>query len=541
VTINTIRIYNTLTKNKEEFKTIEPNKVGMYLCGPTVYAEAHIGHMVGPVIFDTIKRFLQYCGFEVTWVVNITDVDDKLINRSREKGISMFQLATAMTADYLANLQSLGVDQIDHLPRATDNMDEIIRFVEELIAKDFAYVNGGDVFFDVLKDNEYGRLSNRSVDSQQGEGGDAASRKRSPGDFALWKSAKADEPSWQSPWGLGRPGWHIECSAMSRRILGKTFDIHGGGLDLVFPHHENELAQSRCCHGQPMVTYWLHNGLMQAAEAKGKVGGKNDREENASTPSSTAPTVAPASNGADTKISRSKGAGGLAQLIERHTGERIRFFLLRSHYRSTTLFGDEQLAEAGASLEAFYRLIQRFERITGIHFYKSSDKDAKNLEINRKRETFVAPDSKNEAIVEIVRLREAFLSKMDDDFNTGGATGDLFEIARCLNRFIDSGKLEEAAGRTPENLELFAQGMSILKEMGSILGIFQKAPKQSSSNDNTTELLDGLVKLLIQLRADARTKRDFATSDSVRDGLLGIGVALQDGKEGTTWSIQRNA
>ena len=533
VTTNTIRIYNTLSKNKEPFQTLQPGKVGMYLCGPTVYAEAHIGHMVGPVIFDTIKRFLAYCGYEVTWVVNITDVDDKLINRAREKGISMFQLATAMTADYLANLQSLGVDQIDHLPRATDNMDEIIKFVQELIELDFAYVSGGDVYFDVLKDNQYGRLSNRSADSQQGDGGGAASRKRSPGDFALWKSAKPDEPSWESPWGLGRPGWHIECSAMSRRILGKTFDIHGGGLDLVFPHHENELAQSRCCHGQPMVTYWLHNGLMQAADAKGKVGGKNDRNEApANTPvavEATEPT-----DTASTKISRSKGAGGLAQLIERHTGERIRFFLLRSHYRSTTLFGEEPLAEAGASLETFYRLIQRFERLSGLSFY-----DASQLSYNQHRDTFKAPTAKNEAIAEVVRLRESFLTKMDDDFNTGGATGDLFEIARSMNRYIDVEQLEEAAKRAPENIALLVSGMSILKELGAILGVFIKPPKQSNNNDGTMEVLDGLMQLLIQVRAEARVKRDFAMSDSVRNGLTQIGIALQDGKEGTTWTINR--
>ena len=526
MTTNSIRIYNTLTKIKEPFHTIEPNRVGMYLCGPTVYAEAHIGHMVGPVIFDTIKRYLVYSGFEVTWVVNITDVDDKLINKSREKGISMFQLATAMTSDYLSNLQSLGVDQIDHLPRATDSMDEIIQFVQELIDRGFAYVNGGDVFFDVLKDPQYGQLSNRSVDSQQGEGGDAASRKRSPGDFALWKSARPDEPSWKSPWGQGRPGWHIECSAMSRRILGKTFDIHGGGLDLVFPHHENELAQSRCCHGQPMVTYWLHNGLMQAAEAKGKVGGKNDRPETANIESVATQATT------ETKISRSKGAGGLAKLIERHTGERIRFFLLRSHYRSTTIFGEEQLAEAGASLEAFYRLIQRFERLTRVSFY-----DDVAMAYNHKRQSFIAPKTKNESILEVVRLREAFLSKMDDDFNTGGATGDLFEIARCLNRFIDEAHLEEASGRSQENLDLFSSGMKILKELGAILGIFMKPPKQSNNNEESQELLDGLMKLLIQIRTDSRAKRDFAMSDSVRNGLTEIGITLQDGKEGTTWSI----
>ncbi|MGB7347433.1 MAG: class I tRNA ligase family protein, partial [Pirellulaceae bacterium] len=237
-----IRVYNTLTKTKEPFEPIAPPKVGIYLCGPTVYAESHIGHMVGPVIFDTIKRYLRYSGYDVTWVVNITDVDDKLINKSNERGIPMSQIAVEMTADYLANLKELGVNQIDYLPRATDHMSHIIRFIEDLEKKDFAYAVDGDVFFDVNKDPNYGQLSNRSLDDQQGEGGGAAAKKRSPGDFALWKNAKEGDVSWDSPWGKGRPGWHIECSAMSHEILGNTFDIHGGGLDLMFPHHENELA-----------------------------------------------------------------------------------------------------------------------------------------------------------------------------------------------------------------------------------------------------------------------------------------------------------
>ncbi|MCY3009407.1 MAG: cysteine--tRNA ligase [Planctomycetota bacterium] len=528
-----IRIYNTLTKTKETFQTVEPGKVGMYLCGPTVYAEAHIGHMVGPVIFDTIKRYLQYSGYEVTWVVNITDVDDKLINKSREKGISMFQLATQMTADYLANLQSLGVDQIDHMPRATENMDEIIKFIVELIDRGFAYASQGDVYFDVLKDEEYGRLSNRTADAQQGEGGETASRKRSTGDFALWKSAKPDEPSWPSPWGNGRPGWHIECSAMSRRILGKTFDIHGGGLDLVFPHHENELAQSRCCHGQPMVRYWLHNGLMRADAEKGKVGGKGDRDDGAAKDGAVAEAVSVEEATAG-KISRSKGGGGLAKLIERQTGERIRFFLLRSHYRSTTVFGDGPLEEAGASLETFYRLIQRFEKISGVDFY---DKD--QMPIGKHRSDFVAPKLRHAAIDELLKLREDFLSKMDDDFNTGGATGDLFEMVRALNRFIDSEGLEEPAKRTPDAMAMLSTGMAIFKEMSSILGIFVRPPKQSGGNEDATQLLDGLMQLVIQLRSDARAKRDFATSDSVRNGLTQIGITLQDGKNGTTWEVNK--
>ncbi len=506
-----IRVYNTLTKTKEPFETVQPKRVGMYLCGPTVYAEAHIGHMVGPVIFDTVKRFLTYCGYDVTWVVNITDVDDKLIQRSQQRGVSMFQLATQMTADYLANLQSLGVDQIDRMPRATDCMQDIIAFIEELIQRDFAYASGGDVFFDVTKDSEYGRLSNRSTEDQLGEGGEAASRKRSAGDFALWKAAKAGEPSWSSPWGDGRPGWHIECSAMSRGILGKTFDIHGGGLDLVFPHHENEMAQSRCCHGQPMARYWMHNGLMRASSETGKVGGRSDRE---STPDEAAG-----------KISRSKGAGGLAELIAKHTGERIRFFLLRSHYRSTTLFGDEPLEEAGAALETFYRLFERFERIAGLSVYQ--------LAFPKRRTEFVPPAEPTSLLKTLLELRESFLSKMDDDFNTGGATADLFEMARALNRFMDSEQLDET--KSAAGIEQLTDGMKILREMSALLGIFLKPVAKAGGGESSDKLVEGLMELVLRLRAEARTRKDFATSDAVRDGLAVIGIHIQDGKQGTTW------
>ncbi|MBL8872220.1 MAG: cysteine--tRNA ligase [Planctomycetaceae bacterium] len=516
-----IRVYNTLTKVKEPFTTVQPGKVGMYLCGPTVYKEAHIGHMVGPVIFDTIKRYLTYSGYEVTWVVNITDVDDKLIAQSHERGISMFQVATEMTADYLANLQSLGVTQIDHLPRATDNMDEIIRFIEELIAKDIAYASNGDVFFDVMRDPQYGQLSNRSPDSQQGEGGEAASRKRNPGDFALWKSAKPGEPAWDSPWGQGRPGWHIECSAMSRRILGKTFDIHGGGLDLVFPHHENELAQSRCCHGQPMVKYWLHNGLMKAASQAGKVGGKSDREN-----------AEPEQADVSSKISRSKGGGGLAALIEKQTGERIRFFLLRSHYRSTIVFDDEGLAEAGTSLESFYRLFTRYQRISGKSFYE--------IPYCTKRSSFVAPTNATGAAAELIKeavtRRTVFLEKMDDDFNTGGAVSDLFELARAINRFIDASNLEDATKRTEENLKAVQDSLGILRELASLLGVFVKPPKKSAGGDQA-KVVDGLMQLMLAVRAEARKTKNFAMADMIRNGLTELKITVQDLKDGTTWEL----
>ncbi len=523
-----IRVYNTLTRQKEPFKTLVPGKVGMYLCGPTVYAEAHIGHMVGPVIFDTIKRYLVYSGYEVTLVVNITDVDDKLIASSRKRGITMSQVATEMTMDYLANLQSLGVNQIDHLPRATDYMDEIIEFVDELIQKGFAYASGGDVFFDVTRDPSYGQLSNRTADSQQGEGGDAASKKRSSGDFALWKSAKEGEPAWDSPWGKGRPGWHIECSAMSRSILGKTFDIHGGGLDLVFPHHENELAQSRCCHGAPMVSYWMHNGLMKREAGAGKLGGKSDR----------AAAPEPSESEAAGKISRSKGAGGLAKLIDAQTGERIRFFLLRSHYRSTNVFGDEGLEEAGQALNAFYRLIQRFDRITCEAFYAQAGKsgDTEELTYAKSRadgDAMLAGVGSEGLLAEIAKLRTSFLEKMDDDFNTGGAVSDLFEMSRALNRFVDQNFLEDSKKRTAENIDTWRTGMRVLRELGAILGLFVKAPKKVGGGD--TQLVDGLMGLLIELRANARKNKDFATSDLIRDGLLKHSITLQDLKEGTTW------
>ncbi len=505
-----IRVYNTLTKTKQALEPVNPGRIGIYLCGPTVYDKAHIGHMVGPVIFDAIKRYLVYCGYDVTWVVNITDVDDKLINKARERGISMAQVAEENTADYLANLKNLGVDQIDQMPKATESMEEIIRFTQELIDRGFAYESGGDVFFDVAKDVNYGKLSNRSAESQQGEGGEAASRKRSPGDFALWKSAKPGEPSWDSPWGPGRPGWHIECSAMSRRILGETFDIHGGGLDLVFPHHENEIAQSECCHGKPMVKYWMHNGLMRAGSA-GKLGGRAEREREEAT--------------VDTKISRSKGAGGLADLIAEQGGQTIRFFLLRTHYRSTIVYGPEGLEEAKAALESFTRLFERFERITGESFYEL-------LPIPRRQDGELDADQ-DSLLNEVAGHRTAYLNKMDDDFNTGAAISELFELLRVLNRYIDQNQLEDPAARDAAHLASFRRGVSTLRELTDLLGLFREAPATGGQGDD--RLVGPLLELLIELRAESRKRKDFATADKIRDRLGQLGITLEDRKDGTVW------
>jgi cysteinyl-tRNA synthetase len=507
-----IRVYNTLTKTKEPFEPLNSPNVGMYLCGPTVYAEAHIGHMVGPVIFDTIKRYLRYCGYNVTWVVNITDVDDKLIAKSRERKIPMSQIAVEMTADYLSNLKELGVNQIDHLPRATDHMPHIIRFIEELQAKGFAYAVEGDVFFDVAKDPHYGQLSNRTLDAMQGEGGEAAGKKRSSGDFALWKSARAGEPSWDSPWGKGRPGWHIECSAMSHEILGKTFDIHGGGLDLMFPHHENERAQSGCCHDAPMVKYWMHNGLMRAGE-KGKVGGKSDRD-----------TPADEVSG---KISRSKGAGGLADLIRRHTGERIRFFLLRTHYRSTIIYGEDGLDESGTSLEGFYRFFDRFADITGKSFYELVSPET--------RDQVSIDAGKDETLLEVVALREKYLAAMDDDFNTGLAISVLFDLLRTANRHIDSQKMSSASDPASAATKALVIVAEVLRELTTVLGLFRKPPIKQSAGEDAAAMVDGLMALMIDLRKESRARKDFATGDLIRDRLSQLGVALLDKKEGTVW------
>jgi cysteinyl-tRNA synthetase len=448
----TFRIYSTLTKTKEPFQTVRPGKVGIYLCGPTVYKPSHVGHMVGPVIFDTIKRYLRYCGYEVTLVINVTDVDDKLIHESRTRGMSMSALAEEMTADYLRNLQAMGVDTVDHFPRATANMDGIIRFTQGLIDKGFAYVAQGDVYFDVAKDREYGKLSNRSVESMQGEGGEMAGRKRSPHDFALWKSAKPGEPSWDSPWGPGRPGWHIECSAMSHAILGETFDIHGGGLDLVFPHHENEIAQSECYHGKPQARYWLHNGLMQAADEIGKVGGRQTREAgvgvagaelrgtSSAAPAPAAPTAGDLDSQQAGKISKSKGSGPFSELLKSHSPEAIRMLLISTHYRSPILFSEGEIRAAAERLETFYRFFKRYQRVTGEDFY-----------------TLQAPATRAEGdkfspgddalLKQMYEHRARFLERMDDDFNTAGAIGCLFEAVNALNRYVEQEKLEAERGR----------------------------------------------------------------------------------------------
>jgi len=516
-----IRVYNTLSKNKETFEPVTPGKVGIYLCGPTVYKPSHIGHMVGPTIFDAIKRYLVYSGYQVTLVINITDVDDKLIVESNKRGIPMKAVAEEMTADYMRNLKAMGVDTIDQFPKATDYIDAIIEFSEKLIGQGFAYASDGDVYFDVTKFAEYGKLSHRRAEEMQGEGGSTVDRKRNNGDFALWKSAKPGEPSWNSPWGQGRPGWHIECSVMSSKLLGETFDIHGGGLDLVFPHHENEVAQSECRHGKPPAKYWLHNGLMQASSEVGKLGGRNTRESDAPLDGNQAAQEAG-------KMGKSKGASAFSELLKKFPGETIRFFLLSTHYRRPIDFSEERIDEVQIGLQQFYRFFQRVERVAGKNFYE--------LDYPRKRVD--PPPATSELLKTCQERRAKFIEFMDDDFNTGGGVAELFEVLRTLNRFVDAEKLEDSAQRSPEKVETLVAGAKVLRELSATLGLFQ-APVATAAPGGDDALVGKLMELVIDLRAEARKTKNFATADKIRNALTAAGIVLEDRADGTGWTVKK--
>lgn len=509
-----IRVYNTITKTKEEFKPVVSGKVGIYLCGPTVYKPSHIGHMVGPVIFDAIKRYLQYNGYEVKFVINITDVDDKLIAESNSRNLPMNVVAEEMTVDYMNNLAAMGVkDSVDAFPKATEHIGNIIKFTQDLIDKEFAYSSDGDVYFDVGKFSGYGKLSRRSIEQMSGEGGGMVERKRSPFDFALWKSAKPNEPSWDSPWGKGRPGWHIECSVMSCELLGETFDIHGGGLDLVFPHHENEIAQSESRHGKPMCRYWLHNGLMQESGEVGKVGGRK-------THAAEEGNIQSQEVG---KISKSKGAGAFSDMLKQFTPETIRFFLLSTHYRRPIDFSFARIAEVGKGLETFYRFAKRFEKITGKNFYSQTVPTNRN-DAEKLRQSF-APNLQNQFYDVIDNYRTKFLEVMDDDFNTGGAIGILFELLRELNKFIDDVRLEVSG--EAELISALSYGATVLRELGLTLGLFVSQPEEPVTT-GSNELTDKLIKLLIELRNSARQNKDFAAADKIRTRLNELGIQLED-------------
>lgn len=511
-----LQVYSTLTRKKEPFPRRPGEPVSMYVCGPTVYKPSHIGHMVGPVIFDTVKRYLTYLGYPVKWVVNITDVDDKLIARAKELNTTVPELAGRMTQDYFDCLKRLNVTGIDHFPKATDHIGGMLEMIGGLVAKGHAYPAGGDVYFDVTKDPDYGKLCNR--DPEQLEAGsrvEVSDRKRNPGDFTLWKGAKPGEPAevqFDSPWGKGRPGWHIECSAMSRALLGDTLDIHGGGLDLQFPHHENELAQSESATGKEFARVWMHNGLLKMGAAKmaGSVG----------------------------------NVVNIADLLQRHTAETVRFLLLSTHYRSPIEYSEDRLTEVAKSLQGFHRFFERYERITGESYF--------GLEPLPPAELAASPTA-GPAGGESAGPRTPgaeFLEVMDDDFNTGGAVGLLFDLLAKANRYADVRKLEDGPrpepGADDKRLAVFRYYARVIRTMAHVLGLFWVAPAKAALGGGD-DLVAGLMGLLIDVRNNLRAEAKGAAKDNplkkglfdqtdlIRKRLADLGVTLEDRPGGTTW------
>ncbi|KKK97388.1 hypothetical protein LCGC14_2653250, partial [marine sediment metagenome] len=441
----TLRIYNTLTKEKELFEPLSPGKVGIYLCGPTVYKPSHIGHAVGPIIFDVIKRYLTHKGYAVTLAINITDVEDKLIAEAAAQGRPMDELAREVEAGYMASMDALGIRNVDHFPHATEYIAEIIALVTRLVDAGAAYEVDGDVYFDHTRARDYGKLSGRQVDEARTGTRDLLGSSRHPADFVVWKASKAGEPAWDSPWGKGRPGWHIECSAMSMALLGETFDIHGGGLDLLFPHHENEIAQSETATGKPFARIWMHNGLTRIK------------------------TKAASGEWKDEKMSKSLGnIRELNDVLETYPGETIRAFVLSTHYRRPLEFNDEQLLNAAKSLETFYRLFERIARATGQDVYA----DGKPIEQD---DSQASGQEGEDFVKDVLGHRQRFYEAMDDDFNTAGAIAALHGGAGAINRFMDAAEID--AGGSDEAKALAAAAGLSLVGTGRLLGLFE-APVQ---------------------------------------------------------------
>ncbi len=482
-----MRIYNTMTGKKEDFIPVKPGQVQMYVCGITVYDHCHIGHARSAIVFDVMRRYLKYMGFNVTYIKNFTDIDDKIINRARQEGISWDAVAQKYIEEYYRDMDSLGVARADVEPKATEHINEIIDIVKGLIDKGYAYKVQGDVYFEIGKFADYGKLSKRDLDDMlAGARVDVNEKKRNPMDFALWKTSKEDEPAWESPWGPGRPGWHIECSAMSRKHLGDTFDIHGGGADLIFPHHENEIAQSEAFTGKPFVRYWVHNGFITV-----------DKE----------------------KMSKSLGNFfTIKEILNKFDAEVIRFFLLSTHYRSPIEFSDEQLRESEVSIDRYYTTAARIS-------------DFLNQDHSREK---TAADEK--LLVDLLgKFHDKFGEAMDDDFNTALAIGSIFELIRVVNKYLDG---KPTGGKA---VELVSKTRDLLREAGGVLNIFRRTPEEWSRAlmaFKCPDLTEEFIEARIKERRAAREKKDWAASDAIRKELEERGIILEDKKEGTGWKVK---
>ena len=487
-----IKLYNTLSGKKEAFVPIHPGTVLFYACGITVYDYSHLGHARGAVAFDVIRNYFVRKGYKVTYVRNFTDVDDKIINRAKQEGITAEQVAHKYIQAYHEDMKRLGVARADSEPKATEHVSEMIQIVKGLVEKGHAYPMDGDVYFRVASFADYGKLSKRNLeDLKAGARVEIDERKADPLDFALWKASKPGEPAWDSPWGPGRPGWHIECSAMSFKHLGETFDIHGGGKDLIFPHHENEIAQSEAYSGRKFVNYWLHNGFVNINQEK-----------------------------------MSKSLGNfftIRDILDRYDAEIVRLFLLSTHYRSPIDFSDANLKDARAGLDRFYTMKE------GMVKYLMGKK---------------APSVKAEEVVagadrplfdKIVNLPKAFDEAMDDDFNTAFAIGLIYDLVREVNKFL----ADASAQREDAAYIILSSAGNAFDAVGRTLGLFTRDPEawfsESRQAESKVTLSVERIEELIHLRNEARARKDWAEADRIRKVIDDGGVELFDRADGTVW------
>ncbi|WP_319525372.1 cysteine--tRNA ligase [uncultured Desulfosarcina sp.] len=472
-----IRIYNTLTKTKEPFETVTPGQVKMYVCGPTVYDYCHVGHARSVVVFDVVVRYLRAMDYQVTYIRNFTDVDDKIINRANEVGMDPIQLAEKYIHEFYRDMDALNVERADYEPKVTEHIEDIVSIVQTLMDKNVAYLVDGDVYYAVETFSQYGKLSGRKLeDMVAGSRIEINENKRNPFDFALWKAAKPGEPAWDSPWGKGRPGWHIECSAMSSHFLGETLDIHGGGKDLIFPHHENEIAQSEAANDAPFARYWMHNGFVNI-----------DNE----------------------KMSKSlNNFLMIKDILKTYHPESVRLFLLSNHYRSPIDFSDQNLKESDKGLEKIYSLVQRLDQEAGIA-------------------DLGEPASPGGYWLD-------FCAAMNDDFNTAKGVGVIFNLVKEGNRILDKGSLSTESKGQLEELS------ADLRKMAGILGILQQ-PWKAFFDARTDRQLQDIalapeeIDALVAERTAARKNKDWKRADEIRDSLAEKGIVLEDKADGTHW------
>jgi len=466
-----MKIYNTLTRRKDEFVPMDKNNVRMYSCGPTVYDYFHIGNARPFIVFDTMRRYLEYRGYKVTFVQNFTDIDDKMINRANKEGITVKELGERFIKEYFEDSHALGIHEATVHPKATENIDAIIDIVKKLIENGHAYEVNGNVYFATKTFKDYGKLSKQPLEElEAGARIDVSEEKRDPMDFALWKAQKPGEPAWESPWGLGRPGWHIECSAMANKYLGETIDLHSGGQDLIFPHHENEIAQSECANCKPFANYWMHNGYI---------------------------------NIDNKKMSKSLGNFFTVRDIrKKYDGEVVRYFMLSAHYRSPINFSEELMEQAKTAVERVYTCIEN------LNFLLESAQDKELCE------------KCSATLKKLDEYKEKYIACMDDDLNTAGAIGAIFDIVYLANT--------ELSAESPKSV--IEAVLSAIHELGGVLGLFGKKEEKS---------LDAEVEELIEARNAARKAKDWAKADEIRDKLKEMNIILKDTPSGVQWSFAK--